>query len=343
MAPWVRPFIVLGLLFAIIKQVSQTPNRALTGTRRALLLVLTVLCFVSYIGLNNELFYTLISQFWHAGRIGDDETRRVVAVVAAAQGRISSIFGQPAAAGLAFFCITISLVLLRDRVSNSLLFLSLSATIFFGALPQSTFFSYGFLIALLLYPLFRISGARLGQIIFSIIFFSPSILFLAAIASNANAINLLGGEDLMAGRFNEDSHALAPLLNLSWSDYIFGGKGLSAEGIRIGDSAITMRIVLGGLIFHFFYQSGILYLIIKLIRLVSGRKDRAIILSALTAVSYGELGFTSFSQAQSITFLVFLPLLIGALQSLKFHTNKVVQKEISTLPYFVPNKKQHNC
>jgi hypothetical protein len=315
MLPWVRPFILLGLFLQLTKGSSATFSTNLRITKQALVPLIGLLCAVSYVGLADPAAYAAINNFWHSARLDAlDAERGGVAVVAAAQGRISSIFGQPAAAGLAFYCIATSLLMLRGSFRPVVLGLLLALSIFFGLLPQSTFFVYAPIITVLMYFLFRLVSEPVTKRLFAVLFFGPTILFFMLIFLSVESLAVFGDEDLMAGRLGKQSHALSPLLNLSWSEYIFGSGGISSEGIRIGDSAITMRIVLGGILFHLLYQLGLLYGVLRLMRFVRNGADKALILSALIAVAFGEFGFTSFSQP-GVTFLVFLPLLIGIFRS----------------------------
>jgi hypothetical protein len=308
LAPMARPILYAGIIFNIIETHNHSSEIILNKIKNSLIFLFIFLASVSIVGIVDPITYGVVNDFWNLARQENLllEGRRSVAVLAAAQGRISSIFGQPATAGLAFYCIIISFIMLKDKFNKYLLFLLLISALYIGLLPKSSFFSIGLILTIFVYIILKYVKIKLNLPLLLM----PTFLFLLIISFSINELNLLG-DDIMSGRLTKNSHSLVPLKNMSSLDLFFGINSLA--NIRIGDSAITLRIVLGGIIFHFIYII-LLYKIFSYKLQVIKRNDRIIIISFLITLSFGELGFTSFSQP-SISALLFFPILIAYFKS----------------------------
>ena len=148
----------------------------------------------------------------------------------------------------------------------------------------------------------------LRSIVFVLAMAAPGVLTFALFSFDLFEIRIFG-EDVLGGRFRESSYLYRLVSLLSWTDYVFGVESFKKLGMRLGDNAILMRVVLAGVLFHLTYLISLTVLILKFLKSFTPKKNLASLLSFYSVINLGELGFTSFSQP-GVAFLIFLPLIL---------------------------------
>ena len=309
--PMLRPFIVVGIILSLLKYRSLNDGYKL---RFWLLLTVFSTSAINIIGYIDRESYILINNFWNgdARLLGD--TGMNVASIAAKQQRYSSIFAQPATAGLAYFSMLYALMISKKHLPMWVFLLAVIAALFSGFSSKSSFFSAALLMYILFNIIFRLLPMYSKSIVFMLAMAAPTLLTYFLFYFGISEVKLFG-DDILGSRFQESSYLYRLISLLDWTDYVFGVDGFEKSGARIGDNAILMRVALAGVFFHLTYLSFLTFLVLKLITLLIPKKYFSSILSFYAVVGFGELGFTSFSQP-GVVFLIFLPIILIYAQSL---------------------------
>lgn len=315
--PMLRPFIVVGLILSWLKY--QSPN---DGYKLRFWLLITVFLTsaINIIGHLDQGSYVLINNFWNGSARLLGDTGMTVASIASGQQRYSSIFAQPATAGLAFFSMLFALLISRKNLPIWLFLLAVIAVLFSGFSSKSSFFSAALLVCIIFNIIFRLLPMYSKSFVFVLAIAAPSLLTFLMFSIGISEVKLFG-DDILGSRFQESSYLYRLISLLDWTDYVFGIDGFEKSGLRIGDNAILMRVVLAGVFFHLTYLASLTFFVLRLINLLVPKRYFSSILSYYAAIGFGELGFTSFSQP-SVVFLIFLPIvLIYAQQAVSFRAS----------------------
>lgn len=303
--PMLRPFIVLGLILSWRKYQRVDDYYKL---RLWLLLTVFLTSAINIIGHSYDLSYVSINNFWNGDARFLGDTGMTVASIASGQQRYSSIFAQPAAAGLAYFSLFVALLISKKHLPTWGFLLGVILVVYSGVSSKSSFFYVGLLMYVIFNVVFRLLPIYSRNILFIFAMLIPTLITSYFIYFGAMEIKLFG-QDVFGTRYQESSYLHDLVTLLDWRDYIFGVVEFDKLGMRIGDSAILMRAVLAGVFFNFIYVISLSFLVLKLINLLVPRGYFCSILSYYAVIGLGELGFTSFSQP-AVVFLIFLPIIL---------------------------------
>jgi hypothetical protein len=300
-----RPFIVLGLILKLYKTECPIRNKQLIN----LLIFSAIFCGVfNMSALFDVSLYIKLNNFWNGDARLLNDSGMTVASIAASQERYSSIFAQPATAGVAFFSMLYCILIIRKHIAAFLFFITIIFIVFGGYASKSSFFSMGLVLYIIFYIFFNIIPKSLKIISFVASMFLPTIMTYFLFSFDVSGIYLFG-EDVMGARLNETSYLRDIVQVIGTQDYIFGVNNFRELGMKLGDNAILMRIILAGVLYNLLYIIALIYCLLKLTKISVPEKHFNSIFSFYATVAAGELGFTSFSQP-GVVFLGFLPLIL---------------------------------
>lgn len=224
--PMLQPFIVVGLILGWLKYKSSNDGYKL---RFWLLLTVFLTSAINIIGHLDHGSYVLINNFWNgdARMLGD--TGMTVASIASGQQRYSSIFAQPANAGLAFFSMLFALLISRKHLPHWLFLLSVIAVLFSGFSSKSSFFSAALLIYIIFNIIFRLLPMYSKSIAFVLVIAAPTLLTFLMFSIGISEVKLFG-DDILGSRFQDSSYLYRLISLLDWTDYVFGIDGFGELG-----------------------------------------------------------------------------------------------------------------
>lgn len=303
--PMLRPFIVLGLILSWWKCQRVDDYYKL---RLWLLLTVFLTSAINIIGHSYDLSYVSINNFWNSDARFLGDTNMTVASIASLQQRYSSIFPQPATAGLAYFSLMYALMISKKHLPMSCFLLAVIAVLYSGLSSKSSFFHVALFVYVVFNVIFRLLPMYFRGLLFIFAMFAPTLLTFFLFATDILEVSEFA-QGVLGPRYQESSYLHRLITSLDSMDYMFGVDGFDKLGMRIGDSAVVMRTVLAGIVFNFIYLISLSFLVLKLVNLFVPREYVCSVLSYYAVIGLGELGFTSFSQP-GVVFLVFLPIIL---------------------------------
>jgi hypothetical protein len=308
MLPMLRPLIVAGLLIKALAPASLSTDKLDKVVSHVIIIVFFLGC-VNFLGVLDSQFYQSFNNMWNGSARWLDE-RGTVASIATGDGRYSSIFPQPATAGLAQFVLLFILIMLRRHLSLILLALSVVVVIWSGIVSKSSIFIAAPPLIFIFFLFYKLLG-QISRQLYWIVIFSPTLITLIFFAYEIHGLELFG-DDILGSRLAEGSYLVSLMMEMSLKDYLFGIYQFESRGLRVGDNAILIRVSQVGMIISMAYLIVLGTLIYGLIVRYANPSHRTWLLAFYSTIFFAELGFTSFSQP-GVVVLVFAPVYFSAL------------------------------
>ena len=308
--PMLRFFLVAGVVASTLPVFSRdnypAPDRILSS-------IILVCAIVSFVGIFYPQYYLGVSYFFTTPSFAPmgDETDYAVAVAAFAGGRVSSIFPQPATAGLFWFCSFVSwFALQRSGHPFRGIDLIVLSMIAFGGIVSGSKVFFGGIILFVFFLLifFSFSERRFARCFFIIMSVVPTFLTLVLLKFKfeigSDFINFVFG-----GRFESNSHIGLASSLIGIHELLFGFVEFNLDGdFSIGDNGPLLRIATVGMLVSILYTLSLSLVLISLVNKCARHGSRSFLYAFYSTIFFLEMGFTSFSQP-GVVVMLFLPLI----------------------------------